>query len=409
MSQSVPLASTGKIDILFVDDEAPILDGLKNRLRKQRAKWNLSFALGGPAAAKLIETQRFDVVVTDMRMPVIDGAELLKRVLRDQPHAVRIVLSGQADMSSVLRVVPIAHRYLTKPCSPEELEYAIERASQLARCAQSENVRKLAGSVRALPPAPQLYFELSAALANKKVGVAEVAKLIGRDVAMSAKILQIVNSAFFGSAQRIGTVERAVSYLGMDTIQALVLGAEVFRPQPKQPPDVVAALQRAQAKGFAVARLATKMFEDRAKAQEAFLAGLMHDVGDLVLLTAFGADFETLPYSNDGHPIPRERRETEQFGASHADVGAHLLGLWGLPSTTAEAAAYHHRPSELRHDAFDVLDAVHVAHELVDAGSKGNFKAHNVDVFLLERLGMKSKLAGWCTLAELLSEEKGNQ
>jgi HD-like signal output (HDOD) protein len=391
-----------KIDVLFVDDEAPILEGLRNRLRKQRTKWNLSFALGGPAAVELIAKQRFDVIVTDMRMPVIDGAELLKRVHREQPHAVRIVLSGQADMDSVLRVLPIAHRYLSKPCSLEDLEYSIERASQLARRAQSDNVRKLAGNVRALPPAPHLFLELSSALADKRVGIPEVAKLVGRDLAMSAKVLQIVNSAFFGSAQKIGTVERAVSYLGIDTIQALVLGAEVFRPNPSQPAGVKAAIERAQSKGLATGRLAMKFFDVKAKAQEAFLAGMMHDVGDLVLLTAFGSDFETIPHSHDGHPIPREERETEQFGASHADVGAHLLGLWGLPNTTAEAAAYHHRPRDLRHDAFDIVDAVHVAHELIDAASKRNVRAHNVDVDLLKGFGVSGKLPEWCALAHAL-------
>ena len=407
----IPLASVtpapAKIDVLFVDDEAPVLDGLRNRLRRQRSKWNLSFALGGRAALELIAKQRFDVIVTDMRMPVVDGAEVLRRVHRDQPHAVRIVLSGQADMDSVLRVVPVAHRYLNKPCTPEELECSIERASQLARCAQSDKVKKLAGNVRALPPAPHLFLELSAALANKRVGVPEVAKLVGRDVAMSAKLLQIVNSSFFGSAQRITTVERAVSYLGIDTIQALVLGAEVFRPNPSQAPDVKAAIERAQTKGLATGRLAMKFFDVKQKAQEAFLAGMMHDVGDLVLLTAFGADFETVPHSHDGHPIPREERETEQFGASHADVGAHLLGLWGLPNTTAEAAAYHHRPRELRHGSFDVVDAVHVAHELIDAASKQDVRAHGVDVELLEGFGVAAKLPEWCALAESMFVRAG--
>jgi HD-like signal output (HDOD) protein len=400
VSHPPPLQVDRKLRVLFVDDEAPVLDGLRNRLRRQRSKWNLSFALGGPAAVEMLASQTFDVVVTDMRMPVIDGAELLRRVHRDHPHAIRIVLSGHADLESVLRVVPIAHRYLSKPCKPEELESSIERASQLALCVQGENVCKLAGNVRALPPVPLLYMQLSSALESDKTGTNEIASLVGRDMAMTAKVLQIANSSFFGAQQKIVTIERAIAYLGVGTIQTLVLGAEVFRPNPGHPAQLQASLDEAHTMGIKVGRLAAKFFSDRNESQAAFLAGMMHDVGDLVLLTAFAAEYDQFALKGLSDPRPREIRESEQFGASHAEVGAHLLGLWGLPQTTGEAAGYHHRPRELRHDRFEAVDAVHVAHELLHAAIRGNVQEHAVDVELLASFGVADELPRWCSLAE---------
>jgi YesN/AraC family two-component response regulator len=112
--------------VLFVDDDQYILDGLQNLLRKQRSRWDMCFALGGAAALELFAAAPFDVIVSDMRMPGMDGAELLAHVRERYPAARRIVLSGYAEPAAVQRALEVAHQFLSKPCRAPDLIDAID-------------------------------------------------------------------------------------------------------------------------------------------------------------------------------------------------------------------------------------------------------------------------------------------
>jgi HD-like signal output (HDOD) protein/CheY-like chemotaxis protein len=381
-----------KIRILFVDDEPAILDGLRNRLRRLRSSFEMTFAEGGTAALQLLETSTFDVVVTDMRMPVVDGTVVLKKTHAVQPHAIRIVLSGHADLESVLRVVPVAHRYLMKPCDPDELQQAILRARTLRSIVNNERVRSVLGGVRNLPPAPRLYATLTRVIESENASMDDVARVLADDVAMSAKILQLVNSAFMRTNRRVTTVAEAVRYLGFATTKSLVLAAEVFN----HPGKAGKAVEQAQQHALAVAKMASSLFTDKRLAQEAFLAGMMHDVGTLVLLAELPDQLTEITRRERESGVSRSAAEEAVIGATHADLGAYLLTLWGMPDELIEAVACHHCPGRLPHDSFALVDALHVADGLI---AECSGEASGLDTEWLSKLGVSKEIDAWRTRA----------
>ncbi len=111
--------------VLFVDDEPKVLAGLQRMLRPLRHEWRMTFAAGGAEALAMLERGPFDVLVTDMRMPGIDGPQLLEEVRRRFPHVLRIALTGQYHGDAVQRSAALAHYHLAKPCDPDMLKEAI--------------------------------------------------------------------------------------------------------------------------------------------------------------------------------------------------------------------------------------------------------------------------------------------
>ncbi|HEX7670454.1 MAG TPA: response regulator [Polyangiaceae bacterium] len=377
-----------KTRILFVDDEPAILDGLRNRLRRLRSSFEMTFSEGGPAALELLQNSTFDVVVTDMRMPVVDGTEILKRAHFLQPHAVRIVLSGHADLESVLRVVPVAHRYLMKPCDPDELQQTILRAQALRSIVNNERVRSVLGGIRNLPPAPRLYATLTRVIESENASTDDVARVLADDVAMSAKILQLANSAFMRTNRRVTTVADAVRYLGFATTKSLVLSAEVFGHSG----NAIEAVEEAQQHALAVAKMAQSLFSDRRLAQEAFLAGMMHDVGTLVLLSELPQQLIEITRRVRDLGELRPVAEEAVLGATHADLGAYLLTLWGMPDDLIEAVACHHCPGRIPHDSFALVDAVHVADGLI---AECSGEVGGIDAEWLAKVGVSSQIEEW--------------
>ena len=197
--------------VLFVDDEPAILEALRGVLRPQRREWDMVFALGGPAGLQEIESSKFDVVVTDMRMPIIDGAALLTRVKELQPHAVRLVLSGQTDSQTALKSVFTAHQFLAKPCDAEKLRNVVKRCCDLNGVLAADELRSLCADVSVLPTAPTTYLAISKVLGDPSSSISDVARIVEREPILCAKVLQLVNSAFFGTGRKTRISPRSSS------------------------------------------------------------------------------------------------------------------------------------------------------------------------------------------------------
>ena len=350
--------------VLFVDDEPRILEGLRRMLRPQRQAWEMAFAPGGEAALALLEASPFDVIVSDMRMPGMDGAALLTYVREHYPQVVRIVLTGHTEMATALRVVPVAHQFLAKPCDAEMLRVAIERACHLRALLNDDAIRRTVSAVGDLPSLPRTYEALTQALADPEASLQKIAKLVEQDVGISAKILQLVNSAFFGINRSITTISNAVSYIGINTLKSLVLSVEVFRifePKKTLREFSLEELQRhAQVTAFIAARLPVP----KHLVDIAVIAGMLHDVGKLILAWKLQDRFSsTLREAREDHR-PLHTVEEREYGFSHAEIGAYLLGLWGLPYAVVEAVALHHAPNRVPHQNFDAVSAVFVANLL---------------------------------------------
>jgi len=383
--------------ILFVDDERNILQGLQDLLRKQRKQWDMSFVLGADAALEELARAPFDVVVTDMRMPGMDGAELLARVKEQYPSVARIVLSGYADRDAIVRALPVAHQYLSKPCSVETLRSTIERVWGLHALLADPRTRELVGKMDKIPSPPAIYWELTRAAANPDIGLADLGKIVEKDPAMSAKVLQLVNSSYFGVAQTVASVPKAVTYLGLELLKVLAISAHVFGAVTMAPVEGF-SLEEVQNDSLIVAQLTKRFLSNSKKADEVFSAAIVHDVGRIVL--ALGIRDR---YAHVIHTANQTRRavhlvEAEELGVTHGEVGAYLLGIWGLPLDVVETAAFHHTPSSLTEGSLELLAAFHTADALVEAAAHG-LTEESIDIAFLERAGALRELPRWRSIA----------
>lgn len=399
-------------NILFVDDERKVLDGLRRTLRRMRREWNMVFAEGAEPALQELEQERFDVVVSDLRMPGMDGAALLEHVQKAHPDAVRIVLSGHAEKATAMRVVPIAHQFLSKPCDADALRSVVERACALQQMLRDERLRSLVGGMDSLPALPSLYACLTRVLQAPDSSLQDVAEVVNRDAAMCAKMLQLVNSSFFGLPQRVSDIEKAVSLLGTNMVRNLALSVEVFRPfGAAQRVDGLSLEEEARHTALS-GSLARRIAADelgRGVAEDAFMAGVLHDVGKLVLAAQMPREYgEILEEAGRTGGTVRSV-ELEHLGVSHAELGAYLLGVWGLPAPIVEAAAFHHQPAVTAASGLDVVLAVHVAdvlaHELLDAGLRGGASGEALDEAHLQELGLSERLPAWRRAAEEVAED----
>jgi CheY-like chemotaxis protein len=308
--------------VLFVDDDRQLVEGLRDALRPFRRRWAMTFVTSAEDALDVLDDKPHDIVVSDLRMPGTDGATLLARVGADYPETVRIVLSGQADLRTIARAAGVAHRLLAKPCEIDELTRVIERSCSLKEMTERVELgRRLAGA-SALPSAPRLYVQLTEMLRTGEASAEDAARLVERDVAMTAKVLQLANSAYFCRRDPVSKVRDAVAYLGLEALRALALSAETFKQFMVDPPIPGFSIDALELHSCRVARLAHLLSKEASGAQEAFAAGLLHDVGLLVMAAEQrDALAETIATSvRDGRPT--HEVELERHGVTHAELGA---------------------------------------------------------------------------------------
>jgi len=390
--------------ILFVDDEVAVLDGLRDRLRKHRREWEMVFALGGQAALAECGRGAFDVVVSDMRMPGMDGAALLGRIKDVYPKTVRIVLSGHAEREAVMRALPVAHQYISKPCDSETLRSVLLRACALQTLMSDESLRSIIGRVERLPSVSRVYIDLTEVLARSTPSLDDVVAVVERDPAMCLKLLQVVNSAFFGLPRRVAAMRDAIGYLGIDLVKSLVLAAQIFAAAEGAPGLDGGWLSAIQQHSMLVARVARKIAVSGS--DDAFMAGMLHDVGKIVLALADRDKVGLYASAARERGVAAYVIERERLCVTHAEVGAYILGTWGVPFGIVEAVAGHHEPRRMGSSCSDATTAVHVAEGLVTE-SEGDAPVKGVllDEAHLKELGLHKNLPAWGALVEQLRRD----
>jgi HD-like signal output (HDOD) protein/ActR/RegA family two-component response regulator len=353
--------------LLFVDDDVKVLQGLQRMLRPMQAEWQVEIAENAKAALERLAQETFDVVVSDLRMPEMDGAELLSVVMQRYPHIVRIILSGQSNQDMVLRTVGPTHQYLAKPCDAILLKETIQRIFELRVFLQDERLRQVIAKFEFLPSLPNLYVDIVNQLHASNPSIEGVGKIIARDIGMTAQILRLVNSAYFGYYSHVTSLNRAITILGLEKIGALVLSRHLFAqvdPSLLTLFNIYELWQHSLRVATCAQEIAVLEGGNGILGDEAFMAGLLHDAGRLILMTNFPDEYVLLLRQMVSSGKALCQAEADVFGATHAEIGAYLFGLWGMSHPLLEAIAYHHDPSRSSNRGLSSLAMVYIVNFL---------------------------------------------
>ena len=377
-SSDSSLAATEPSDrkfILFVDDDVNILYGLRRMLRNMRNVWDMEFVEDVSIALKILDDMKVDVVVSDMKMPYVDGSEFFQIVKNKHPKTARIVLSGQSDRDMVMRTVEGAHQYLSKPCDSNHLKDAISRTCALRKALTNEELLNKVSGLSVLPTSLNAYNKLKKCLCDESMTneatVNVVVNVIARDPGMTAKVLQLVNSDFFCYGQKVSNINEAVRLLGVEVIRNLVLSIDIFScndlflPNTNLSAEFTESLWRHSlctavlAQQISYVELSNK--ENKEFVDDAFAVGLLHDIGISVLCMNDENYIDSCIKRSIVEGLPLWQIERSVLSITHAEIGAYLLGLWGLPDTIIEGVLYHHHPERCLSKKISPTAIVHVA------------------------------------------------
>ncbi len=387
----------GEKHILLADADAGTLEEFRPALGPQ---WSVARVDTGAAVLAALREKSYDVLVASLHLPDIATSQLLNRVRAKHPKTVRFVVAAEQDRHRVFKEVLGAHQFLTRPFEASTLRDCIERAMAFELWVENDKLRELVARMRTLPTVPALYLELLAALKSPDTTTEEIGVLIARDMSITTKLLQVINSAYFGLPRIITSPEEAVGLLGFETVKAMVLAIKLLNQYDRIKPSdfsIDGLWQHSTAVAQNARRLVLLQTGNRGRAEEAFAAGLLHDAGKVVLAGNFADQYRGAQVLAAKQQIPLWQVEKEIFGASHGEVGAYLLGLWGLPLEILETAALHHQPCRASNRDFSALTAVHVANVLEhercpDAAGPVEPK---IDTGYVDEIGLLECLPAW--------------
>jgi|TARA_R110002012_G_scaffold266247_1_gene449747 HD-like signal output (HDOD) protein/CheY-like chemotaxis protein len=392
--------------ILFVDDEKNILNGLRRRLRSARPDWQTSFASSGQEALSFCDEKIFDVVVTDMRMPGMDGAELLEKIKKISPNTARIILSGFSEKEAVLRTVGPAHQYLAKPCDDEILIETIHRILAMRQLLAKPEIYTLIGNVDSLSSPPDTYSRLVDALDDPKAGNDRIVAIVSSDIALTAEILKLTNSAYFSLPAKVTSISHAVRMIGTETLKSLTLFVGLFKSfdgPASVRRQIITLCQRSQQIGIAAALIAEHEGFDRNTCAQLPSIGMLSHIGSLVLYLHHYKEMAQVIQRVEQENISIIEAEQDQFGAAHPEIGAYLLGLWGFSELIVQTVALHHQPPVLPVSSMTLLSALYAAQHLAreialhDSGAEGGEDdlPTTLDMAYMESIGKSDKVAAW--------------
>lgn len=386
-----------------------VLKGIRRMLSPRRREWDVLFAEGGEKALEMLEHNEIDVIISDIRMPGMDGITLLRKVQDRYPSVIRVTLTGQPHEDYADGYVDCAHQSLVKPCDNGTLFKVIGEALRAADLRLEPRMKEVVSRISSLPTLPKVYQSILDELHSEPVDLQNVARLMRQDVGICAKVLTLANSQYFGFREKIAEPERAVVLLGTNVIKAMILSINVFSAYNADgiPEFSLEQLwghcQRTACIARAIARTEGL---DRQGQDHAFMAGLLHDLGKLIFCTEFTDDYRKLLQAVRSGKGTVTALERDYFGTTHAKVGAYLMGLWGMQSPAVDAIADHHSTHMLGEDKMVrtiVFSASILDHKLVVLNHE--YFRPEVPESRFQELGLEERYATWSELAETVLED----
>ncbi|KGJ89861.1 HDOD domain-containing protein [Colwellia psychrerythraea] len=366
--------------VMFVDDEIMILKGLKRAFF--RNKWQMLFADSADKALKILAQEPVDFIISDMRMPGMNGAELLEEVAILHPHIVRIILSGHSDEEAAKKASFVAHQWFNKPCQPEILEQVLNHIYLIRRSLPNPNVQQVVGKIKTLPSPPKVYMSLNASLNDETVDMQKIARIIAEQPALVAKILQLTNTSFFSNGKQVESLTEAITRLGIDLVCCIVIAAETYAKIDDIPGY---SIEEEQNHCLSTARLAASMVEPSLR-RETILVGLLHNIGKFIL---YEVSPQAMSVYIEKRIVGADNIELEQqlFDADHTQLAGYLLHLWNFSYKLIENIVLHHQPLKLSQGDFGSGAAVYIASRLL--------RKQKVDQTFIEHFDIADKVELW--------------
>jgi putative nucleotidyltransferase with HDIG domain len=382
--------------IIFVDDEPGVLLSYQRMLRDKQDEWDMVFVSNGADALDVLENGQYDVIVADLLMPGMTGIQLLNWVRKLYPGMTRIVLSGNINESTEKVCAMIAHQILSKPCSTQDLKDAITRAFMLQTELEGVDLKRTVSEMSYLPSLPEQYKRLMYVLHSADGSLQEAGDVVCRDVAMAAKVLQIVNSASLGLRRMVYDPVQAVVYIGMEKLKQFVLSGHIFNAVEgnlRLQQFLEKLWRHSYLTGIYARKIAESLGKDKEFCNIAFSAGVLHDVGKIIFaeqyLDRYMSVVDKVRATHEFFSIA----ERDNFGASHGEIGAYLLNIWGLPSRVVNVIQYHHTPRMSNDVNCSPLTVVHMANVYSSKKVFGEDARSVLDVEYLYGAGLYPKIA----------------
>lgn len=367
-------------------------------------KWTLTACERASDALPELARQHYDAVISDWDLSDSSGLDFLNHVSEQTPTTVTVILFNVEEDS--IKCIGAPHQLLGKPYDEDGIVSALEHACDASAWLPDEAVRKLVLGMKSIPSPPSLYFRVLKEVRSSLQSLENIGWLIARDPAMSAKLLQLANSASLGLRSRVTNTIEATVYLGSKRIESLILLAHSFAYFEKIRGfrfDIDSFCQHSTrvshyAQGICKTQKAGSMIAD-----QAFTAGILHDLGKLALAANYSDQYVASIELARVKKCTEPEAEAVIFGATHAELGACLLASWGLGRPIVEAVARHHCPGHDLRRRFSALTAVHVANAL-DHVSRAEPEPARLDTAYLEKLGLAERIDVWKQVCQPMEE-----
>ena len=390
--------------ILFVDDQPEILNALRRALMQEPDDWEIHVASSGEDALGMMEGISYDIIITDIKMPNMDGIDLLETVADMYPSTLRFVLSGYTERDLMYKSIGNVHQFLSKPIDTVHLIESIRKTIALRERPLPEEIQSLVSGLKGLPSLPKNYDDLLKALCTSSVSLAEVSEIIQRDVALTARMMHLVNSSFFGNPVYVSRPAHAVSLLGTEVLKGLVFSSYAFSIYQESASQVF-SIQDFEQHSLHVGALAKRIAEEENASHfiidDAYVSGLLHDIGKLIIVSCEPEIYDRVwQYAQDRLTSLAEA-EIEKMHTTNAEIGAYLLGIWGFRANVIEAVLYQRNPSSSPSAGFTAVTAVHAANQLVKREIEGLDPSlcGQLDIEYIKRLELGHRVGYWQTLS----------
>lgn len=386
--------------ILFVDDDKSVISELRRIFHSKKLEWKIEFVSNASDALSAMRKKHYDIIISGLLTSGMNGVVLLEKIRSKYPDTIRFMLAGCGNKNLIDKAVRCVHQFISKPCSADALEQMIERSFELRERLHTEKMRAVLSNIRSLPVIPAAYQQVIESLMEPGVSQRQIGRAIAKDPGMSAKLLQVVNSAFYGLNNRITDTIHAVRFLGLKTVEGFILADGIFSKMSQQTVRRF-GINGLQEHCIRVGALARRICSSIGMTEEdidvANMAGIMHDTGTIIMISEFPDQFAESIEISRAVQRPLWEIESELIGLTHSEIGGCLMELWGLPDVIIEATTYHHDPDRCLQSEFCVLSAVYIA-DVLDhhfCSGIGGGVGGEMNMNYLDKIGVADKLPGW--------------